>query len=102
MTTSKKLPVFFFIYGGGFSEGTGDNDLHGPDFFMEQDVILVTFNYRLGVFGFMSLGDDVYSGNMGLKDQHLALKWTHDNIESFGGDKNQITIGGHSAGEIFE
>lgn len=98
MTFAKKLSTIFFIYGGGFTEGTGDNTLHGPDFFMEKDVILVTFNYRLGALGFMSLGDDVYSGNMGLKDQHLALQWTSDNIERFGGDKNQITIAGHSAG----
>ena len=52
----------------------------------------VTFNYRIGVLGFLSLDDDVVSGNMGLKDQTLALKWVQQNIESFGGDPNQVNI----------
>ena len=50
----------------------------------------VTFNYRIGVLGFLSLDDDVVSGNMGLKDQTLALKWVQQNIGSFGGDPNQV------------
>ena len=52
----------------------------------------MTFNYRIGVLGFLSLDDDVVSGNMGLKDQTLALKWVQQNIESFGGDPNQVNI----------
>lgn len=55
-------------------------------------------NYRLGFLGFLSLNSPEYSGNMGLKDQQLALKWVSSNIERFGGDKNRITIGGQSAG----
>lgn len=58
----------------------------------------MTLNYRVGVLGFMSLGTPDYSGNMGLKDQNLALKWVKNNIESFGGDAGRITIFGHSAG----
>lgn len=96
--STEKLAVMFFIHGGGFHEGSGDDLIHGPDFLINDNVILVTFNYRLGVFGFMSLGTAEYSGNMGLKDQQLALQWVNDNIESFGGDRDRITIFGHSAG----
>lgn len=95
---SKKLPVMFYIHGGGFFEGSGNDEFLGPDFIINEDVILVTINYRLGVFGFMSLGTPEYSGNMGLKDQQLALKWVNVNIHLFGGDKNLITVFGHSAG----
>lgn len=58
----------------------------------------MTINYRVGVFGFLSLGLPEYSGNMGLKDQQMALKWIHKNIHHFGGDNKQITVAGHSAG----
>lgn len=60
----------------------------------------MTFNYRLGPFGFLSLGSREYSGNMAMKDQILALKWVNDNIERFGGDKDEITLMGHSCGRI--
>lgn len=65
---------------------------------MERGIILVTFNYRVSLFGFMSLGTPDYSGNMGMKDQQLAIKWTYENIGYFGGDNTQITLAGHSAG----
>lgn len=88
--------MIFFIHGGGFYAGSGN--IYGPELLLDHDVILVTFNYRLGPFGFLSLGNENYSGNLALKDQLLALKWTRDNIHAFGGDKNQITIHGWSAG----
>lgn len=98
--SNEKLPVLFFIHGGGYAEGHGNENLYGPDFIMERQTILVTINYRLGILGFLSLDSPLYSGNMGLKDQLLALKWIHANIEHFNGDKNKITIFGQSAGMI--
>jgi cholinesterase len=65
---------------------------------MQKDIILVTFNYRLGAIGFMSLKDPKLNvpGNAGLKDQVMALKWVQRNIASFGGDARQVTVFGQS------
>lgn len=93
------MAVLFFIHGGSYRVGSGDDFFFGPDFIVEKQTILVTINYRLGPFGFLSLNSSEYSGNMGLKDQQLALKWVHDNIEHFGGDSQRITIFGQSAGK---
>lgn len=94
----EKLAVLVFVHGGGFSIGSSNDEAYGPDFLIEQNVILVTMNYRLGMFGFMSLGTRQYSGNMGLKDQQLALKWIHSNIKHFSGDHRRILLFGQSAG----
>lgn len=67
---------------------SGGSSWHGPDILLDEDIILVTINYRLGPFGFMSLDTAEYSGNMGLKDTLLALKWVNENIEFFGGEPN--------------
>lgn len=90
--------VIFFIHGGGYAEGSGNDYFYGPDFLIEQGVILVTINYRLGIFGFMSLNTVLYSGNMGMKDQQMASKWIHSNIQAFQGDPQRITLMGQSAG----
>ncbi|XP_055299062.1 esterase B1-like isoform X2 [Sitodiplosis mosellana] len=95
---SRKLPVMIYIFGGAFNGYSGDDLFLGPDFLIEHDIILVTFNHRVGMFGFLSLGTPEYSGNMGMKDQQLAIKWVYDNIEQFGGDKTKITLSGHSSG----
>ena len=93
-------PVLFWIHGGGFSLGWGDMGT-GPDYFLESGVLLVTINYRLGPMGFMALeGRDDITGNQGLKDQLMALRWIKKNIANFGGDPNRITIAGESAGAI--
>jgi carboxylesterase type B len=90
------LAVMFYIHGGAFAVGSSMDA--PPDLFVNNDVVLVTVNYRLGPFGFLSTQDDVIPGNNGLKDQLLAIQWTHDNIHLFGGNPDQITIFGESAG----
>lgn len=92
----------FWIHGGAYFTFSGNEYFNGPDFLIEQDVILVTCNYRLFILGFLSLNTPEYSGNMGLKDQQMALKWTFDNIEEFNGDSRRITVFGESAGKIVE
>lgn len=92
------LPVMFYTHGGGLSFGSGSDEWYGPDFFMDEDVVLVTYNYRLGPLGFLSTGDEIVPGNNGLKDQSLALIWTKNNIKHFGGNPNKITVFGNSAG----
>ena len=93
-----KLPVMVWIHGGGFQYGEGTTNTFGPDFFMEEDVVIVTINYRLGTLGFLSTGDDNIPGNMGMWDQVMALEWVQKNIASFGGDPDNVTIFGESAG----
>nr|UXP71979.1 esterase [Manduca sexta] len=96
-TTRTPYSVLFFIHGGGYKSFSGDTSRFGPDFLIEKDVVVVTINYRLDSLGFLCL-DDTVSGNMGLKDQVLALKWVNNNIKYFGGNPNNITIMGQSAG----
>ncbi|XP_017765621.1 PREDICTED: venom carboxylesterase-6-like, partial [Eufriesea mexicana] len=90
------LPVIFWIHGGAYLFGSG-NDMN-ETLIMDRNVVLVTVNYRLGPFGFLSTGDSLVPGNMGLKDQNLALRWVSKNIENFGGDPKNITLMGFSAG----
>ncbi|KAB7502074.1 Venom carboxylesterase-6 [Armadillidium nasatum] len=85
-----------FIHGGAFIVGSANE--YQPYILMNEDIVLIVIQYRLGIFGFLSTEDSVMPGNMGLKDQQLALKWVKENIESFGGDSNSITIFGVSAG----
>lgn len=92
------LPVMVFIHYGAFFGGTGHSDYMGPELFMDKKVVLVTFNYRLGAFGFLSTNDDASPGNWALKDQVAALQWVHDNIITFGGNNQKVTLFGQSAG----
>ncbi|KAF3424238.1 LOW QUALITY PROTEIN: hypothetical protein E2986_12278 [Frieseomelitta varia] len=154
-----RMSVMVWIHGGAFIEGSGDDEVYGPEYFMRKDVVLVAINYRLGVlvdgrnvFGlqwhaecaqetglplkrefllfpystvtlslnqmtkaipkknstsllqcvlsesFLNLEHEVATGNQGLKDQVMALKWVQENISSFDGDPNNVTIFGESAG----
>merc|ERR1711892_246044 len=89
-------PVMIWIHGGGFTQGSGND--YTPVKLIREDVIVVSINYRLGALGFLTFGNNIVSGNMGLKDQALAIQWVKQNIESFGGNPNRITIFGESAG----
>ncbi|XP_044758909.1 uncharacterized protein LOC123316758 [Coccinella septempunctata] len=99
-TEQPKLPVIVYIHAGEFSSLSGRSNRAGPEYLLDQEVLLVTFNYRLGALGFLSTGDKEAPGNNGLKDQVLALKWLKENIEAFGGDSNSVTLYGYNAGAI--
>nr|AQY62719.1 carboxylesterase [Cnaphalocrocis medinalis] len=93
-----RLPVFVYIHGGSFITGSGNPDTYGPEYLMQKGIILVTINYRLASIGFLSLDSEYIPGNAGLRDALFALKWVKRNIELFGGDPDEITLGGQSAG----
>ncbi|EZA62846.1 Esterase FE4, partial [Ooceraea biroi] len=93
-----RIPVMVWIHGGGYLIGSGSDINRRPDYLLAKEVIVVFINYRLGVFGFLKLGHETANGNQGLKDQIAALKWVRENIQVFGGDLENITIFGNSAG----
>ncbi|XP_018418383.1 PREDICTED: fatty acyl-CoA hydrolase precursor, medium chain-like [Nanorana parkeri] len=97
--TNSKLPVMFFIHGGGLVIG-GASLYDGSVLSVSEDVVVVSIQYRLGVLGFFSTGDGELRGNLGFMDQVAALHWVQENIASFGGDPNSVTIFGESAGGI--
>ncbi|KAL1122365.1 hypothetical protein AAG570_003770 [Ranatra chinensis] len=86
-----------YFHGGGWFQ-SGSYESRGPEFLLDQDIVLVRVNYRLGPLGFLSAEDKILPGNFGLKDQWLALKWVQKNIEHFGGDPNRVTLFGESSG----
>ena len=100
----KCLPVAFWVHGGAYFNGYGHEITMDGDAWALRGVILVTINYRLGIFGFLAHpelsaeSDNGTSGNYGTYDQVAALKWVHDNIAQFGGDPDNITVMGQSAG----
>ncbi|TWX64150.1 carboxylesterase/lipase family protein [Colwellia demingiae] len=103
---NKPCPVMVWIHGGGFTVGAGSLPIYeGSNLATATNCIVVTLNYRLGALGFLRLKDitkgEVNStGNEGLEDQLLALQWLHKNIHHYGGDKNNITLFGESAGAM--
>ncbi|XP_070551698.1 cocaine esterase-like isoform X1 [Ptychodera flava] len=99
-TGANKLPVMVWIHGGGLVIGSGGTGYDGTALAAIGDVIVVTINYRLGPFGYLSSGDEHATGNYGFLDQVLALQWVQDNIAAFGGDANKVTLFGESAGGI--
>jgi len=102
--SSARLPVMFWIYGGAYTEGAGSSPHNDGEGLARKGAVLVTFNYRLGAFGFFSHPELTKesgrnaSGNEALMDSIAALRWVHSNIAAFGGDPNNVTIFGESAG----
>ena len=98
------LPVMVWIHGGGFEMGSGSSPLYHGESFAREGVVFVSINYRLGSLGFLELGgvdpDLAGSGNVGLLDQVEALRWVRDNISAFGGDPDNVTVFGESAGAM--
>ncbi len=98
----KKLPVMVWIHGGAFTGGSGGVPIYNGAALAAHGIIVVTLNYRVGVYGFLAHPDLTReagtSGNYGLMDQIAALKWVHDNIAAFGGDPARVTLAGQSAG----
>lgn len=95
-----RLPVMLWIHGGAFNHGFGHEREFDGRAYCERGVILVTIQYRLGVFGFLSHPWLEEGGNLALQDQAAAISWVYDNIGRFGGDKGRITIAGQSAGGV--
>ena len=94
---SSLLPILVWMHGGFFRYGSS-SDYDGSIFSAKSNIIVITLNYRLGLFGFFHMNGTDANGNQALLDQNLALKWIYDNAKEFGGDKNRITISGESAG----
>jgi para-nitrobenzyl esterase len=104
-TATSKLPVMFWIHGGGYAGGASSEPRHNGDFLPTKGVVLVTINYRLGPFGFLATQDlareaNGSAGNYGLLDMVSALRWVKSNIRGFGGDPGNVTIFGESAGSF--
>ncbi|CAK1546509.1 unnamed protein product [Leptosia nina] len=92
----EKLPVLFLVHGGRLVDGFGA--YYRPDYILSHDVILVSINYRINIFGFLCLHTPEVPGNAGLKDTAMALRWVRDNIGHFNGDSDNIVPIGESAG----
>ena len=104
--TGARLPVVVWIYGGGFTGGSAGMAVYGGEPLARKGVVYVSFNYRIGILGFLAhpeatreSGENA-SGNWGLLDQVAALQWVHRNIAQFGGDPSNVTIIGQSAGSM--
>lgn len=103
---TERRPVIVWSYGGGFTGGAGSLPTYDGEEFAKKGIVFVTYNYRLGIFGFFAHpeltrnSDHNASGNYGVMDFVDVLKWVHNNIEAFGGDPKHVTIMGESAGAI--
>lgn len=92
------LPVIVFLHGGGFGTGSGSASFYGPQYLVSHGVIVITVNYRLNYLGFLNLKTKNAPGNAGLKDIRAALIWIRENIKSFGGDIDNVTVLGQGTG----
>jgi para-nitrobenzyl esterase len=102
----ERLPVLVYFYGGGLVAGDASEPRYDGESMAAKGIVVVTVNYRLGVFGFLAHPEltrespHKASGNYGLLDQNAALRWVQQNIKNFGGDPKRVTIAGESAGSI--
>jgi len=97
----KKLPVYLWIHGGYLHNGSGDDEMYHGESFAKKGVLYISINYRLGPLGcydFSVFNKELFDSNCFLSDQIMALKWVRNNIEAFGGDINNVTVAGESAG----
>ena len=105
-TSNEKLPVLVWIYGGGFASGGSGAPIYDGEAMAKKGIVFVSINYRVGIFGFFAhpelTKESVHhaSGNYGLMDQLAALEWVQKNIAAFGGDADNVTIAGQSAGSM--
>ena len=103
-TNRERRPVFVWLYGGAFTYGSGSHPSYDGEALARRGVVVVNFNYRMGLFGFMAhpqLSSETStrtSGNYALMDQIAALQWVQRNIAAFGGDPARVTVAGQSAG----
>jgi carboxylesterase type B len=103
-SANERRPVLVYVYGGGNREGSSDIPIYVGEGLAKKGIVVVTINYRLGVFGFLAHPEltkesaDHVSGNYGMMDQQAALRWVQRNIAAFGGDPAKVTVGGQSAG----
>ncbi len=105
-TSAERLPVMVWIYGGGFTYGSGSHPSYDGEALARRGIVVVTLNYRMGLFGFMAHpqltaeSPDKASGNYALMDQIAALQWVQRNAGAFGGDPGRVTVAGQSAGAM--
>ncbi|XP_055914839.1 uncharacterized protein LOC129948049 [Eupeodes corollae] len=102
LSENANKPVIFYIHGGSDKDGASHSEREaGPQYIMESDgIVLVSLNYRLGALGFLSTRTSDAPGNFGYLDQVMALHWVHNNVRSFGGNPNSVTLMGFSAGAM--
>ncbi|XP_047536540.1 esterase E4-like [Vanessa atalanta] len=93
-------PVIVFDYNDNFGASFNGTETYSPDFFIEENIVIVTISHRLGLLGYLSTGDDVIPGNAGLRDFIMGLNWIQNNIHEFGGDPNSVTLMGNRGGAV--
>ena len=96
--STSSCPIMVWIHGGSYQLSDGSPSTYGPNLFMNHNIIMVSVNYRLGPLGFLSMESGELPGNMGLKDQSLALEWIKREATNFCGNPNNITLAGAGAG----